>query len=1691
MDGSHNPTGSLSNASETSIPQESSDSDFYDVEVLADNDFETDIDVPGSKSKENEKTWRELAGPAVYGTVSEREQDRQEYIVGLSYKQKEFVDDLDFLIKFLESLAGSDVMQPPLVGLLECAKRLHIQNVKFLNRLETRLNQEFPLITVVADICEQSFNEFATTGVFMDYSRMVKKGIECFIRERSKNEFLTTYIESWASWSESEYNHRKDIELVMRSALHHLVRISTILERILSRLPFASNPMEKHADADVLPVLILKLKGMQRELIKESGVMAPSRSESFISLADGETEGRADTEVKQRLQESALESQKAFETVKSSKRNGRRKEKIKVELNPDVEFWHETVPPEAIADLNLGEKEVKRQGTIFEVVKSYSKYVEDLDYLAKIIIDLDKAIKDGEVVLGKDVISSTNAKIPGSELETPVEDTTHFSGDGLSERFTVSGKAEIRSVFEYQKFVKRAFVDPTAVMTLQATVLIELRERQRNEHPVVSGIGDVLLRNFLELEPVLIYAQKHMRVLKDFKRYTILSPSFGDFIEKKRKAHKARKDIADFYLARPKQFQFDLKLLINSLISQTHKSLLELKQGVVPPLPHILDKFNEEIGALTQASEVLGKSISTMEEMVKRVDDEMKIDELVEKKLIWTPRVLPQLPSNINPGVERQLEQIRSVTKQTAMLLLRGKSMIRDGPAVLREKYNVEHTVHVFLFENVMLITVPRNNGEQYKVFAKPIPLDLLALEEETTSVKRFQTDGGGTLREKNRGADGSVNENPVSFLITHLGQRREGAPFFGTYSLRFDSEFVADDWIKKIESTRETFLATLVPGVPANASPAQCRIFNLCEATRVPRILPDGRVAKPPLQAQIPAARHGNGLTFGDIMGNSAAAIAKISVNHVIVGLEDGIYIAPDCVEYPDDFIGPTHPIRLPFPAEISKVTAIEILIDDDIVIVLADKILFSILLHHILEYAKLPYTKSIETRVHQGSGAQSKHWGLFNNKAQNHPVGKGNEIKCVRVRKDVQYQWVKVLCDRNGLGGGAGSPAFSAGGFLSGLPENFSQEEARQRPQEGKYVLAAKVPSIDETWIYVFELVGGVLTKTKRFFIPSTKVTGVTMFRGIFVLHTDNGGFIKISYEDLGQTSTLLDKSQKLSFMSSTSKPLAVYRYDKGIFLVCYDRAGFFITSNGKWVESKWTIEWTGVPTGFSIIRPFLYVFEPDFIDIRDLESGERRQVIPVRAAKFLANLPVYDIVVNGKRARPREEVYFVQDSWSHVPISDRKIYRLRLNPESPYHAVEDVAISATVVATARKMPPTLQNINTARFAKRNNGEIPPVKVNQHANPYGKEPIVNAPQLYQIPVHHPIPHPTSNIPYQPSGPGRISVGERQNVLNGYQSQQGVSNYRPPNPTGQQIYNQAGQPLNNQAIYYPRKSSTGQMGQISINGQQAYVGQNYNQPGLYARNPSIDQGINRPFNPQTTTQPQIQPSQDPLQYPIHDPDGRIQKEMAHRASSKIIAHTDIHKHIQLQPLPLDPRFQPRPTTTTSPTPSSSPPKSNNSSDYDLPRPVSISPSFQQQNNGGFRDDLPRPSPISNYPKPEDQYQVYRSNTTSTTGSASSTNLLSNQFTSSDDGTLPLRSKPTTDIRRGDSKKAPPLMPDPTARPELYYGRNGNQSLPAPVHNSNTTPSPPPETTLSREQLREVEESQKAHYAEYYKFYKS
>lgn len=87
-----------------------------------------------------------------------------------------------------------------------------------------------------------------------------------------------------------------------------------------------------------------------------------------------------------------------------------------------------------------------------------------------------------------------------------------------------------------------------------------------------------------------------------------------------------------------------------------------------------------------------------------------------------------------------------------------------------------------------------------------------------------------------------------------------------------------------------------------------------------------------------------------------------------------------------------------------------------------------------------------------------------------------------------------------------------------------------------------------------------------------------------------------------------SLLDSADtSLDFaLKDTSKPMAIYRVGN-MFLLCYTEFAFFVNNQGWRKKDSHIINWEGEPQKFAIWYPYILAFDANFIEIRNIDTGE----------------------------------------------------------------------------------------------------------------------------------------------------------------------------------------------------------------------------------------------------------------------------------------------------------------------------------------------------------------------------------------------------------------------------------------------------------------------------------------------------
>ncbi|KAI8805223.1 hypothetical protein BJ742DRAFT_821447 [Cladochytrium replicatum] len=1393
------------------------DADEESLDAYSDSDVMS-LQINDAPTKQTQRSWRAFVGPEVYESIPDSEQQRQELIFTLVLRLQSFADDLDFIQRFLTSLSDSEVFATPLLLLYQATEKLAEPNSKLYETMQLRQHEDFPFVGVIGDLLENAAHEFESSNAFKDYADVVHEAMSNLATIAEANPFVIDYRATWEDWSMDNYGERKRIDATLLSPLRHLLKVSTLVDRISKRLPSELSG-ELHQDSVTLPKVLCILSALQKGL---------DRNREDFTVDDDE----AGHEPSSAELSSATAEPEAVVPSPSSVPGTPSDEKI-LSLDEAL-YWEETVT-KSLKD-TLTKKEMERQSTMFEAIRNIVLTVEGLNFLRKVIdqyyetlvaqkkADLDdgKGAPVNDPALSIDVSrrqtgSTAGARRPSFSHQASVHSAasaafsplshhasvasvgSNHSGPGMSHRpitthsngastpttlvpsdASVKAPKTLSQAFQ-SKAIRRVFVDPTDVFHMYNTFLGDLRDRQNEQHPLLDGIGDLLLANILEATPVLYYQVRLQRVLKEFKRMQSTSNEFDTFMNKIKYSQPrgGKQDIAQYFMELPQKGFINLRLQMKTLIELNEKCMKEQKEKIREAKGKERDKIQrqmsileEEEGRLKEAKEELDYFMKQLNEEVGRVTSTIELEEL-NTKLRW-PRYAQY--------------------KASCELNDKSRRLLRKGAAKLRDR-GTDLDVYLILFDNVLLITQEKGDREKVdklKVIAKPIPLDLIAFEGETTSpafpvgAPEFASVPPAPIRSDTFASVASVGPpqaGKFQLVITHLGQRREdgatsstpqpqattgvppgyGGIMGGLHVLRFGIESEQKAWAKDMMAARDTYF-NKHQSMNVKITSAD----RVCIVPRKDRNLRHAYAADSHSNLPQGAASTTDGSQF--LFGSGVTCAVRVTKKHLLVGTDDGCYVVPDGYMGPQtpaaapiqtvpDVKGPTTPVRLPMN-NVEYVTALDVLLEEGIVVLLANKELIAFSLRSIMSHVGIDADAAGAGRGHAignkggSGGAGGGSFSLFGKKGAGAydvwiPVqGQPGEWNGVHLKKDAQFQWLKVLYDDgSGLGGGV----YGANG-LSRQLEQSSRRPSTVSISSGKdgkdnkdppqlMIVAARVASLDSTYMYVWVPSGKGLNRISKFFVPSTRATSISLFKNVFVVHTDDNGFIKISV-DLSHTDTSAGKLPELN--KESAYPLAMFRAGSGNFLVCYDTRGFFIDGKGAKVPDLWDVRWASHATAFALVKPFLYVFDPDFIEICDFNTGARLQIIPVRSARYLATITSYD----HPSGTSVDEPYFIMDMWSPVPIQERSIYRLRRTADSYKHYVAEVApasapvqmpVPTVVPSTRPQLPPPAGTFGVQSLP--NNPQPPPPR---RLNP----PIMTPPNFPSAPYGQRPYQPVASVP-------------------------------------------------------------------------------------------------------------------------------------------------------------------------------------------------------------------------------------------------------------------------------------------------------------------------------------------------------
>ncbi|QRV74296.1 Rho guanine nucleotide exchange factor [Ceratobasidium sp. AG-Ba] len=159
---------------------------------------------------------------------------------------------------------------------------------------------------------------------------------------------------------------------------------------------------------------------------------------------------------------------------------------------------------------------------------------------------------------------------------------------------------------------------------------------------------------------------------------------------------------------------------------------------------------------------------------------------------------------------------------------------------------------------------------------------------------------------------------------------------------------------------------------------------------------------------------------------------------------------------------------------------------------------------------------------------------------------------------------------------------------------------------------------------------------------------------------------GFQIIDPETLDIQALLDPADLSLTFLKPFRdlRPIEIYRADIN-FLLCYTHCAFYVDKSGWKIESEPVMEWACVSHAFAFHWPYLVIFLPNHVEVRDARDGKPMQIIQGGNPRRL-----FEYKEPAKRASgtlPRE-------GWPMVMVADSQVMLVKRG-SSPFEKESEV--------------------------------------------------------------------------------------------------------------------------------------------------------------------------------------------------------------------------------------------------------------------------------------------------------------------------------------------------------------------------------------------------------------------------------
>ncbi|PCH36385.1 CNH-domain-containing protein [Wolfiporia cocos MD-104 SS10] len=228
-------------------------------------------------------------------------------------------------------------------------------------------------------------------------------------------------------------------------------------------------------------------------------------------------------------------------------------------------------------------------------------------------------------------------------------------------------------------FVEQVFWNILDIIAVNTRLRDALNKRQKS-YVVVDQIGDVLLEAVPHFGPFVSYGAHQLYGKFEFEKEKASNPAFAQFVEEVERRPESRKLELNGYLTKPTTRLARYPLLLEAVLKHTPEDNPD--KTVLPKVVEMVREFLKAVNHETGKAENRFNLLQLHQQLIFR--DEERVDLRLKEE---------------------------------------GRELVYKGAL---KKHGDSSELQVFLFDHALLVAKAKIKTEQYKVYRKPIPLELL-----------------------------------------------------------------------------------------------------------------------------------------------------------------------------------------------------------------------------------------------------------------------------------------------------------------------------------------------------------------------------------------------------------------------------------------------------------------------------------------------------------------------------------------------------------------------------------------------------------------------------------------------------------------------------------------------------------------------------------------------------------------------------------------------------------------------------------------------------------------------------------------------------------------------------------------------------------------------------------------------------